>query len=173
MILRRSWIMTFKTLFVLNSFYEADLNTFKRGTVRYPLPTMANGEHVLMIKAWDAANNSGQVSVSFRVVQSQSLTLDHVLNYPDPFTTHTTFWFEHNRPGEDLSVLVQVFTVSGKLVKSIRRTINTPGNRSSEIEWDGRDDYGSRIAKGVYIYRLRVRATDGSVVDKLEKLFML
>jgi hypothetical protein len=159
--------------FVLNNFYEADLNTFKKGTVRYPLPSLSDGEHSLLIRVWDVANNSSQVLLTFRVVQSQHLTLEHVLNYPDPFTTHTTFWFEHNRPGDDLQVMIQIFTVSGKLVKSIRRTINTPGNRSSEIEWDGKDDYGSRIGKGVYIYRLRVRASDGSHVDKLEKLLIL
>ncbi|HVW61135.1 MAG TPA: type IX secretion system sortase PorU [Puia sp.] len=158
---------------VLNSFYEADLNTFKKGTVHYPLPHMTEGEHVLLIKAWNVANNSGQTSLTFRVVASQRLALTHVLNYPNPFTTHTTFWFEHNRPGEDLSVLVQILTVSGKLVKSIRRTINTPGNRSSDIDWDGRDDYGSKIGRGVYIYRLRVRGTDGSTVDVFQKLYIL
>ncbi|MBN9382071.1 MAG: type IX secretion system sortase PorU [Chitinophagaceae bacterium] len=158
---------------VLNGFYEADLNTFKKGTVRYPLPHMTEGEHVLLIKAWNVAGNSGQTSLSFRVVASQRLALTHVLNYPNPFTTHTTFWFEHNRAGEDLSVLVQILTVSGKLVKSIRRTINTPGNRSSEIDWDGRDDYGAKIGRGVYIYRLRVRSTDGSTVDVFQKLYIL
>jgi flagellar hook assembly protein FlgD len=126
-----------------------------------------------LIKAWNVANNSGQAQLSFRVIKSQKLTLDHVLNYPNPFTTHTSFWFEHNRPAEDLQVMVQILTVTGKLVKSIRRTINTPGNRSSEIEWDGKDDYGSKIGRGVYIYRLRVRASDGTQVDKLEKLLIL
>ena len=158
---------------VLNSFYEADLNTYKKGTVRYPLPHMTEGEHVLLIKAWNVANNSGQTSLSFRVVASQRLALTHVLNYPNPFTTHTTFWFEHNRPGEDLSVLVQILTVSGKLVKSIRRTINTAGNRSSDIDWDGLDDYGSKIGRGVYIYRLRVRCSDGSTADVFQKLYIL
>lgn len=158
---------------VLNSFYEADLNTFKKGTVRYPLPQMTEGEHTLLIKAWNVANNSGQTTLTFRVVGSRKLVLTHVLNYPNPFSTHTTFWFEHNRPGEDLSVLVQILTVSGKLVKSLRRTINTVGNRSSDIDWDGRDDYGSKIGRGVYIYRLRVRATDGSTVDVFQKLYIL
>jgi len=158
---------------VLNNFYEADLNTFKKGTVRYPLATLEDGEHTLVIRAWNVANNSGMTTLSFRVIKSQHLTLTHVLNYPNPFTTHTTFWFEHNRPGEDLQVLIQVLTVSGKLVKSIRRTINSPGNRSSEIEWDGRDDFGSKIGRGVYIYRLRVRASDGSLADKIERLLLL
>ena len=158
---------------VLNNFYEADLNTFKKGSVRYPLTDLEEGEHTLLIKAWDVANNSSTASLSFHVIKSQHLTLTHVLNYPNPFTTHTTFWFEHNRPGEDLQVMIQILTVSGKLVKSIRRTINSPGNRSNEIEWDGRDDFGSRMGRGVYIYRLRVRASDGSLADKIERLLLL
>lgn len=159
--------------FVLNNFYESDLNSYRKGVVRYQLPEMADGEHNLFIKAWDVANNSGQISLSFRVIRAHRLALNHVLNYPNPFTTHTTFWFEHNRPGEELQVFIQIFTVSGKLVKSILRTIYSPGNRSSEIEWDGKDDYGSKIGRGIYIYRLRVRAADGSSVEKLEKLLLL
>ena len=159
--------------FDLNGFYQADLGTYQKGTVRYPLPQLTDGEHVLVIKAWNVANVSSQVSLSFRVVSDAKLSLSHVLNYPNPFTTHTTFWFEHNRPGEELSVLVQILTVSGKLVKSIRRTINDAGNRSSEIDWDGRDDYGAKIGRGVYIYRLRVRGTDGNVAEAMQKLYIL
>jgi hypothetical protein len=49
----------------------------------------------------------------FVVSESAKLALDHVLNYPNPFTTHTTFMFEHNRPYVPLDVQVQIYTVSG------------------------------------------------------------
>jgi flagellar hook assembly protein FlgD len=99
--------------------------------------------------------------------------LDHVLNYPNPFTTHTAFWFEHNRPGEELIIQIQIYTITGKVVKSIRRTIFSTGNRSSDVEWDGRDEYGSKIGRGVYFYRLRVQSSNGEAAEKLEKLFIL
>jgi flagellar hook assembly protein FlgD len=107
------------------------------------------------------------------VVKQEALSIKHVLNYPNPFTTRTQFWFEHNRPGEELQVTVQVMTITGKLVKTIAKTIKSDGNRSSEIEWDGRDDYGGKLGRGVYIYRLRVRGGDGKVQEKLEKLLIL
>jgi flagellar hook assembly protein FlgD len=72
-----------------------------------------------------------------------------------------------------LNVQIQIYTITGKLVKSIRKTIFSPGNRSSEVEWDGRDDYGSKIGRGVYIYRLRAQTVDGKAAEKLEKLFIL
>jgi flagellar hook assembly protein FlgD len=72
-----------------------------------------------------------------------------------------------------MKVTVQIFTVSGKLVKTIKNTIFSTGNRSSEVQWDGRDDYGSKIGRGVYIYRLHVRTADGKSASKIEKLYIL
>jgi hypothetical protein len=159
--------------FVLNEFYESDMDNFRKGTVRFQLPQVADGLHTLTIKAWDAANNSNEARIDFRVIQEDKFSLEHVLNYPNPFTTRTTFWFDHNRAGEELKVSVQVYTISGKLVKTIQKTIFSVGNRSSEVEWDGRDDYGSKIGRGVYLYRLRVQTSDGKAAEKLEKLFIL
>ena len=50
--------------------------------------------------------------------------LEHVLNYPNPFTTRTTFWFEHNRPGEELQVNIGIYTVTGKLVENAKKYNN-------------------------------------------------
>jgi hypothetical protein len=162
-----------KKVFVLNDFFESELDTYQKGRVRFQLAALEEGIHTLNIKVWDVANNSGEAVIEFRVWKKQNLTLTHVLNYPNPFTTRTTFWFEHNRPNEDLRVGIQIFTVSGKLVKTIRQTINTPGNRSSEIEWNATDDYGDKLARGVYIYQLRVTGSDGKSATKLEKLLVL
>lgn len=159
--------------FILNDFYESELDNYRAGMVRFQLPVLPEGAHTLTIKAWDVVNNSNETTLAFRVLNQEKLALDHVLNYPNPFTTRTTFWFEHNRPGEELTVDVQIYTVTGKVVKNIRRTIFSAGNRSSEVEWDGRDEYGSKIGRGVYIYRLRVQTGDGKTAQKIEKLFIL
>ena len=90
-----------------------------------------------------------------------------------PFTTHTQFFFEHNRPDQDLEVLIQVFTVSGRLVKTIQRDILSSGYRTAPIDWDGLDDFGSRIGRGVYIYRVQVRTVLGETAEKYEKLVIL
>ena len=158
---------------ILNDFYEADADSYQSGRVRFQLPRLEEGFHSIAIKAWDVFNNSGEYLLDCQVVKKEDLAIKHVLNYPNPFTTRTQFWFEHNRPGEELQVSIQVMTVSGKLVKTIVKTIKNEGNRSSEIDWDGRDDYGGRLGRGVYIYRLRVRSGDGKVQEKLEKLLIL
>ena len=158
---------------ILNDFYEADADSYQSGKVRFQLPALEEGLHKIVIKAWDVFNNSNEYLLECQVVKKEELSIKHVLNYPNPFTTRTQFWFEHNRPGEDLQVTVQIMTVSGKLVKTIAKTIKNDGNRSNEIEWDGRDDYNGRLGRGVYIYRLRVRSSDGKVQEKIEKLLIL
>ena len=158
---------------LLNDFYEADANTYKKGKVKYRLLNLSPGWHNLKIKAWDVYNNSAETEINFRVVSSDKLEIDKVLNYPNPFINHTEFWFTHNHPFEDLDVMIQVYTITGKLVWSHRQTVFTTGFLSREIEWDGRDNFGNRLAKGVYIYKLTVRTSTGKSTKRIEKLVIL
>lgn len=160
-------------LIVLNDYYENDLNSYQQGRVRYQFKDLAPGPHTVKFKVWDVHNNSSDATTDFVVAESAKLALDHVLNYPNPFTTHTTFMFEHNRPFSQLDVQVQIFTVSGKLIKTIADKIYSEGYRSDDLEWNGLDEYGDKIGKGVYIYKLRVKTPDGSYADKFEKLVIL
>jgi len=159
--------------FILNDFYEADLNSYQQGTIHFQLPALSAGIHSLKIKAWDVLDNSSEYTLEFNVSKDEELVLNHVLNYPNPFTTKTQFWFEHNKPNQNLQVKVQIFTLTGKVVKTIKQTINDAGNRSSEVEWDGRDEFGDKLGRGVYLYRLTVISIDGKKKEKLEKLVIL
>jgi hypothetical protein len=159
--------------FILNDYYEAESDSYQRGNVKFQLPKLAEGSHVLTIKAWDVVNNSTEYRLEFTVVKDEELTIKQLYNYPNPFTSRTTFMFEHNRPGENLQVSIRIFSIAGKLVKSISRTINNEGNRSFEIEWDGRDDYGSKIGRGVYIYQATVKDARGKKQSALQRLVIL
>ena len=122
-------------------------------------------------------NNASTKEIQFVVFdQNQSLELTNVLNYPNPFINYTEFWFNHNSSGL-LNVTIQIFTVSGKLVKTINTQTNTGNGISSisrDITWDGTDDYGNKIGKGVYIYKLKVKSTTtGLESEKIEKLVIL
>lgn len=157
----------------LNDYYQADLNSYKSGTIRYPFSELSDGNHKLSLKVWDVYNNSSVSFTEFVVAKSAEFALSHVLNYPNPFTTKTQFYFEQNQSCKTLDVQVQIFTVSGKLVKNIEQFIHFEGFRSDPIDWDGRDDFGDKIGKGVYIYRIKVRTEEGATAEKYEKLVIL
>jgi hypothetical protein len=158
---------------VLNDYYESDLNTFKSGSVNYPLEELPQGLHKLRVKVWDVHNNSGEAYTEFMVAESENFVLNHLLNYPNPFTTYTEFSFEHNQACAFLNVQIQVFTVSGKLIKTINTVSNTNGFRIDPIPWNGLDDYGDQLARGVYVYKAKVRNPAGEQVEQFEKLVLL
>ena len=159
--------------FILNEHYEAAIDDYSKGTIRFPFKDLAPGKHTLRLKAWDVANNSSEKSIEFNVVEEREVEIDNLVNYPNPFTTNTEFIFQHNQAGVPLDVKIEVFTVSGKLVKSIDEIIVSQGFVSRDIKWDGKDDFGDRIAKGVYVYKLQIRSGNGSTAEKIEKLVIL
>ena len=158
---------------ILNDYYVADMDSYQSGSVRYTMPELEKGKHTLTIKVWDVNNNSSEESVEFIVQEKEDVVLDHVLNYPNPFTTKTEFFFEHNQVCNEMEAQIQILTVSGRLVKTINETVNTQGFRSVGIPWDGKDDFGDQLAKGVYVYRLKVKTADGQLAEKIEKLVLL
>lgn len=159
---------------VLNDYYLAEVDDFTRGTTNYRLKNLEPGLHTLTLKAWDVYNNSSTADIQFLVAGDDELRLERVLNYPNPFVNYTEFWFNHNRPFEPLEVQVQVFTVSGKVVWTKNQIVTTEGFLSRDIVWDGKDDFGDRIGKGVYIYKLTVKSTlTNQQVEKFEKLVIL
>ena len=165
-------------LVVVNNDYTADVDNFRAGTVRYLYKDLAAGPHTLRLKAWDTYNNSAEGSVDFIVASTEQLALSHVLNYPNPFSNITTFHFDQNRPGLPLDVQVQIFTVAGRLVKTLSAsfmssTAHVPATlQDAQLTWDGRDDYHDQLARGVYIYRVSVRS-EGQLASKFEKLVLL
>lgn len=160
--------------FLVTDYYETDLDNYKKGRLKFPFRNLAKGLHTLTFKAWDVYNNPVSAEIQFLVVGDETLTLTNVLNYPNPFVSYTQFWFTHNRPFEPLEVQVQVMTVTGKVVWTKNQLVNTEGFLSREITWDGRDDFGDKIGKGVYVYKLTVKSTlTNKKTEKFEKLVIL
>ncbi len=164
--------------FKLNDYYTTEVDDYQKGTLTYPLRDLDPGLHTLTLKVWDVYNNSSTSEVQFVVFdENESLVIDNVLNYPNPFVNYTEFWFNHNS-SEVLDVSVQVFTVSGKLVKTLNGQ-TTGGSKvtssvSKDIVWDGKDDFGDKIGKGVYVYKLTVRSKQlNKTVEKYQKLVIL
>ena len=160
--------------YILNDYYETENNNYQKGNVRFPFKNLEPGLHSITFKAWDVYNNLITAEIQFVVVGADIITISNVLNYPNPFVSYTEFWFNHNRPFEMLDVQVQIFTISGKLVKTINQSFFTEGFLSRNLKWDGKDDFGDKIGKGVYVYKLIVKSSiDGKKSEKYEKLVIL
>ena len=160
--------------YILNEYYETELNNSSKGKIKFPFKNLSLGLHTLTFRAWDTYNNPIKAELQFVVVGDEDITLSNVLNYPNPFVNHTEFWFNHNKPFEPLEVQVQVMTITGKIVWTKNQTVATDGFLCREITWDGKDDFGDSIGKGIYIYKLTVKSSlTNKTSEKIEKLVIL
>lgn len=157
----------------LNRFYQSKLDDFREGEIRYPLSKLDPGTYTLRLKAWDVYNNSSEEQIEFVVADGQQLQIKNLLNYPNPFTTQTQFHFDHNRPGVPLEATLRIHSVSGQLVKSMKKSIQSVGTHEDSFQWDGFDEFGDRLGRGVYFYTIRLQSYDGQSVQARQKLVLL
>lgn len=146
----------------LSRYFSYDLGSYQRGHFSYPLslPTAESSTrdtvHSLEISVADNFHNRTSLRVAVRVGAQSILALTDVVNYPNPFKTETDFTFRLN---QDAEVAIQVFTVAGRPILTLKTQGRFGYNR---IPWDGRDAEGDLLANGVYIYKVTARPIAGS-----------
>ena len=153
----------------LTPYFTGDLDAGgKSGIVNYQFNNLSEGHYKLKVKAWDVFNNFSDETTFFDVVSGNSLTINDVYNYPNPFSGKTTFTFQQNL-NKILDVKIKVYTVAGRLIKVIDRY--GVHEKFVTIDWDGKDQDGNLIANGVYFYKVILKSTDDSfsqsVIGKL------
>ncbi|MCS7154440.1 MAG: type IX secretion system sortase PorU [Bacteroidota bacterium] len=159
---------------VLNPFYQSKPDSYQEGTITYRLGPLEPGEYELRVRLWDVHNNPGEATLRFVVASSEGLVIRNVLAYPNPMRSSTRFVFEHNRPGEPLDVEIRIYTVTGRLVRLLRQEGLVSAGTLVQIPWDGLDEDLEPLARGVYLYRVRVALADGSArAEHVERLVVL
>jgi len=158
---------------ILNEYYEAELNSYTSGSITYQFLGLAPGLHTINLKAWDVFNNSSEAYLEFYVEPSSDFSVTGLMNYPNPFRQGTYFVFEHNQPETEMDVTLRIYSLSGQLVWSVEEEMLPTGYRSQPIFWDGRDEGGYSLAKGMYLYRVSVRRPDGNTQEDSAKLIKI
>ncbi len=157
----------------LNNYYIADLDTYKRGRVRFPMKGIPAGKHRILVQASDTYDNSNEAEIEFLVVDGP-LTIDKLMSYPNPFRDYTRIAFEHNRAGDDLEIIASVFTTNGQKIKEFRTIRNDAESRIEVFEWNSKSPSGGTINSGLYILRIQLRSVkDGAVENASLKLVMV
>lgn len=127
--------------------------------VQYTPPEMSDGIYTLRARASDASGNlaGNDYVINFEVVNESTIT--NFYPYPNPFSTSVRFVFTITGSEVPDNLKIQIFTVSGKLVREITKDEIGPikiGNNITEYAWNGRDEFGDQLANGTYLYRVQL-----------------
>ncbi len=150
-------------------FFPATANSPLR--VEFKPGNLENGKYRLQVQTSDASGNtSGSLSyaVTFEVINESKIS--NFYPYPNPFSSSTRFVFTLTGGKIPDNIKIQVLTVSGRVVREITKSELGPiklGNNISSFAWDGTDEFGDRLANGVYLYRV-ITEMDGSAMNRFE-----
>jgi hypothetical protein len=147
----------------VGSYYVAELDTYQRGWVTYPIKDLSIGTHKIQFMAWDVHNNYNEAAIEFNVIDGNEIKIESLSNYPNPFVDQTRFVFEHNRAGDDLEITIEILSVTGQLVKRLDYIEENSPGRITNILWDENVKGIGNFKAGLYIMRLGIRSlSDGS-----------
>jgi hypothetical protein len=148
---------------VLNSYFENDFDNYMKGRVVYPLSEINGGLHSITLKAWDNFNNSSETTLKFIVKTDKGFIINSLINYPNPFSDQTSITAEHNRPDQKLSIRVNIYDMSGKILRIIETRVIADGYKLPPVIWDGNGEGGKKIGRGIYPYSMTIYTETGEM----------
>ena len=149
--------------YILNSYYQANVDDYKGGKIEFPLKNLSEGIHTLKLKVWDVANNSTEAEIKF--VVTGDFYISEVSNYPNPVTDYTFFRFTQNQPDASFNGMIEIFDTNGRIIDSFTTIISTNGTESNPIRWDV-SHARVPVRSGTYIYRISIKSADGALTWK-------
>ena len=154
---------------VLNDYFQSGQDSYKNGKVVFQLPDLADGEHTLKFKAWDLANNSTEIEISFTV--ASALRIIKLISFPNPMSEFSDIIVEHNRFGEKMMADIEIFSQQGVLVDRIKTESASSGFSTQPVRWNP-GLKGMKLSAGVYHYRVWLTAIDGTIATKTGQLIL-
>lgn len=154
-------------------FTPASSATENKAVIEFNPVLTEDGVYKLLIQARDmTGNQSGEYaySVTFEVVTRDMIS--NVFNYPNPFSTSTRFYYTLTGSEPPAFFKIQIMTVSGRIVKEITQDQLGPlqiGSHLTDYVWDGTDEFGDKLANGVYLYKVIAKNAVGKEFDDYDE----
>lgn len=144
-------------------------NSHNTATINFKPYFPVDGEYEMIVSGKDKSNNRAgdvQYRVLFEVINKPMIS--NMLNYPNPFTTSTAFVFTITGSEVPQNIKIEIMTITGRIVREITKeelgSLHI-GRNITDFKWDGTDQYGQKLANGIYLYRV-VTNLNGKSLDK-------
>lgn len=160
----------YSNVYVLNNFYQANVDDYTGGTIRFPFKNLAPGKHTLKLKVWDVANNSSEAVIEFLVTGEFEIT--EISNYPNPVSDYTFFTFGHNQSDESVNAIFEIFDQSGRIIDSFTMQVGSNGTKSNPVRWD-LSAVSGRLQNGMYFYKITAQNSNGMIASSSGKMLIV
>ncbi len=154
------------TTFVLNDYFQAQADDFRRGTIRFPLDELPPGNYTLRVKIWDNYTNSAEATLRFMVGDKAGIALGTADFFPNPFDDRLTFDVHHDRPGEDVEIIVRLITLSGQVIHTFHQIYYNSEPTITETLQFGPNSALAFPGRTLYLYELQIRSTKDQTTDR-------
>jgi hypothetical protein len=158
--------------YLLNDYFQYDFGDYRCGKVGYSLPTLAEGAHRLLFRAWDILGNSSVAELNFVVDPKLQPSVSSVICTNNPATTSTSFIINHDRAGSQMDVVLEVLDASGRKLWQHAES-GVPTDQTYVVNWDLTGSNGNQLHTGVYLYRLLVTSNGSSEAVAANKLIIM
>lgn len=137
------------------------------------VPTLSDGLHFLSVSGKDASGNAADsIPYQVRFYVTRTARIDQVLPWPSPTRGPMDITFRCTGAEPPLSAELRVYTLAGRLVRSMDVDAAQLRIGFNRIPWDGRDEDGDALANGVYFFKLRVRLV-GEDIEQVGRFSVL
>ena len=151
------WLDNEQVPIILNNYFSNDIDSYQSGKLSYLIPTLKEGAHQCIIKAWDLLGNSNADTLLFTVPNANNLEIKNPMNFPNPFISNSRFSIETNIIGSKIQVEFDVLDASGNILYSNSNQFVNNETRLY-VDWNGVTNTGVNLKPGVYYYRFNVKS---------------
>lgn len=147
--------------------FTPDIDGSPSGSIFYQLPELSAGNHTATLKIWDTGGNSTTASVDFFVNPELAPKIFDIYSDANPASIQANFYVSHNRPEATLTVKIEIYDLSGKLIWTSETMGKADMYSSAPVTWNLTDRSGSKVNRGIYLYKATV--TSGGETSTMTK----
>lgn len=158
------------TSYNLNAYYQTGFGSYTSGNVAYKIPSLPDGKHRLMFRAWDVKNNSSSAALDFVVKAGLRPKITSINLTNNPASTSTSFIINYDRPSAETQFTINVYNSWGQ--KCWTHTEKATTNGYHTIPWDLTSNSGIALASGLYVYEVSISCNGGEETINKQKMII-
>ncbi|MBK0383039.1 hypothetical protein I5M32_08715 [Pedobacter sp. SD-b] len=142
------------------NFIPSATKELNKSVINFKPDLLPDDVYTLKVKSKDNSGNGGNLPdylTEFTVVNESSIS--NFYPYPNPVVNEMRFVFTLTGSKIPDKIKIQILTSSGKVVREINKNELGNlriGNNVTDFNWDGTDQFGDRLANGIYFYKVSV-----------------